>query len=111
MEDKHKLRERSLQRVRHLLGALEKDEVEEECLLELDVYGLGQVRSLSEFQAHTGVNFKEKQIQEKVRPPPRLHVDDVLPDDEQARWGGLPATVFVEGMAQFALAFAGLKLN
>jgi hypothetical protein len=29
----------------------------------------------------------------------------------QAKWGGLPQTTFVEGLAQFALSLAGLSLD
>lgn len=93
VEDKEKLKERSLRRVRCLLGATPRDQVEAECLSELDLYGLGRARSLEEFQQHTGIEFKTRQIGDK------------------AKWGGLPSTMFVEGMAQFALSLAGLSLD
>lgn len=85
VEDKEKLKERSLRRVRCLLGTTPRDQVEAEvrvttfplffcqqashyaqCLVELDLYGLGRARSLEEFQQHTGVEFKTRQIGDKV---------------------------------------------
>jgi hypothetical protein len=37
-----------------------------QCLAELDLYGLGRARSLEEFQQHTGVEFKTRQMSDKV---------------------------------------------
>jgi hypothetical protein len=44
-----------------------------QCLVELDVYGLGSARSLEEFQRHTGVNFKTRQIDNKAPTPSPPH--------------------------------------
>ncbi len=46
----------SKKRVRHLLGI----EISEDC--DLGIYGLGNVRTLSEFEYHCGVYFKERRI-------------------------------------------------
>ncbi len=54
------LNQRSMRRIRHLLGMEQSDDPE--VLREIDRYGLGTARSLARYQALTGINFKERTI-------------------------------------------------
>jgi len=68
------------------LGMISREEItDERILIEFDKYSLGTVRTLEEFEKHSGVNFKEGKISEK------------------ARWGGLPKSEFVEGLVDLLL--------
>ena len=58
------LNQRSMQRIRHMLGMGESDDAE--ALRELDRYGLGTQRSLAKFQALTGINFKARTVNGKT---------------------------------------------
>ena len=58
------LNDRSLKRVRHLLGVDLCDDPE--ALVELDRYGLGSVRSLADWQAMSGIDFARRLIQGKT---------------------------------------------
>ena len=59
------LREKSFQRVRHLLGTETSNDPE--VTAELDKYGFGTKRSLSDYEEFSGVNFKEKIISKKAK--------------------------------------------
>ena len=54
------LNNRSIRRIRHLLGMEECDDPL--VIRDLDLYGLGDRRSLSSYQALTGINFKARTI-------------------------------------------------
>lgn len=54
------LNERSMRRIRHLLGMEESSDPE--ALREIGLYGLGTARSLAKYQALTGINFKDRTI-------------------------------------------------
>lgn len=54
------LRQRSDKRVRHILGMAETDDAE--ALVELDRYGLGSARSLADYQAAAGVDFRRQLV-------------------------------------------------
>lgn len=52
------LKDRALRRFNHLTGY--RDSSDPEVLKELDIYGWGTVRTLDEFEAYSGVDFKHK---------------------------------------------------
>jgi [Skp1-protein]-hydroxyproline N-acetylglucosaminyltransferase len=98
VEDKTKLQQRSLTRVRLLLGMLEeheKETLEPEVTAELDRYGLGNYegRTLAKFQEHAGVNFKD------------------CTAEERTLWGGQDKELFVDGMLEKVMALAGLSIT
>jgi hypothetical protein len=55
----------SLARVQHLLNTKESED--KVVLEEIEQYGLGKARSLSEYQSYSGVNFAQKKISAKAR--------------------------------------------
>ena len=55
-----KLNNKSLERVRKILGQEENSE-------DLGIYGLGNKRSLEEYEKITGINFKEKELSEAAK--------------------------------------------
>eukprot|EP01124_Arcella_intermedia_P031326 TRINITY_DN7046_c0_g1_i3.p2 TRINITY_DN7046_c0_g1~~TRINITY_DN7046_c0_g1_i3.p2 ORF type:complete len:130 (+),score=38.26 TRINITY_DN7046_c0_g1_i3:696-1085(+) len=59
---------RSQRRAKFILGMIEKSQVEEEALVEIEKYGIPQdsQRSLEDYQKFSGVNFKDGTIQEKA---------------------------------------------
>ena len=92
--DKGALERRSQMRVHYLLGVVTKEEIQakykdeadvEECLKEIEVYGMGNYegRTLEKFEEHTGVKFKPRRI---VR--------------EDAYWGGLDKKYFVDAILE-----------
>lgn len=56
----HVLEQRSVKRVKHLLGVMPADDPE--TLVELERYGLGARRSLADYQAFSGVDFVAQTI-------------------------------------------------
>ena len=54
-----KLNKKSLNRVRQMLGQEDNGE-------DLEIYGLGDVRSLEEYQEITGIDFKERTLSERA---------------------------------------------
>jgi len=68
LPDKTAAETRSQRRVKFILGMLDKDQIEEEALIEIEKYGIhhNSVRTLQQFQEHTGVNFKEGTIDAKA---------------------------------------------
>jgi len=58
------LRERGLKRFNHMTGYRVSDEAD--VVRELDLYGFGTVRSLAQFEAFTGVDFKRKVASDKA---------------------------------------------
>jgi hypothetical protein len=65
---------RSVQRIRHLLGMEESEDAD--VLRDIDRYGLGTARSLADYQAASGIDFKNRTINglttaqiEAKRPP------------------------------------------
>ena len=58
-----KINDRSLNRVRHLLGMSISDDPE--TLKEIEIYGLGAERDLAAYEAFSGINFKEQTINGK----------------------------------------------
>jgi hypothetical protein len=54
------LNQRSMRRIRHLLGMGQSDDAE--VLRDIGRYGLGSARTLAKYQALTGINFKERTI-------------------------------------------------
>jgi len=66
LKDINKLEQISLKRVKFILGILDKDQLEEEALVEMDKYGIGDVRTIQQFQEHTGVNFREGKLSSKA---------------------------------------------
>jgi len=65
--DKSKLEQISQKRVMFILGMIDKDKLEEEALVEIDKYGINNsVRTLQNFQEHTGVNFREGKLEDKA---------------------------------------------
>ncbi len=78
MTDWVKLSDISRTRVHYLLG-MEKDGAPE-ALKDIDRYGLGDKRALSEYEAFSGVDFKRRLIKGK---PGR--VDDLPPDHKERR--------------------------
>ncbi len=57
--------ESSQRRVRYLLGT-ETGNVPQECLIELDRYGLGSERTLADYERFSGVDFRGKLIDERA---------------------------------------------
>ena len=73
------LNERSMRRIRHLLGTEESDDPES--LREIGRYGLGTARSLAKYQALTGINFKERTVGGKTT----VELEALLPPDQRRR--------------------------
>ena len=59
-QDWGKLNQKAMIRIRHLLGIEESSDVG--ALVEIDVYGLGTVRTLAAYQAYSGINFQAQCI-------------------------------------------------
>lgn len=91
------LRGRGVKRFNHITGhSLSTDP---SVIAELDVYGLGKVRSLADYEAYTGIDFKHKTVSEKAL---MLHfITDLkkyrdtpvmITDEEKAYLKNLPKT-------------------
>jgi hypothetical protein len=61
--NKYDLERRSYTKAKVLLGMADPEQLDEATRKELLIYGLGSQRSLQDFEAHTGVCFRTKQIQ------------------------------------------------
>jgi predicted 2-oxoglutarate/Fe(II)-dependent dioxygenase YbiX len=59
------LQRRGLERFDHLTGY--RESTDEEVLRELDTYGLGTERSIADFEAYAGIDFRAKRVSERAR--------------------------------------------
>ena len=118
----------SLARIRHLLEMEETDDPE--ALLQIDRYGLGRRRSLAEFQAFSGVDFRNRLINgkttdelEAARPEPerRARVKEAFTDiwtrnawgSEETRSGdgaSLARTEAIRAALPGLLDFLGIRI-
>jgi hypothetical protein len=73
------LNRRSVQRIRHLLGMEESRDPE--VLREIGRYGLGHRRSLAEYQALTGIDFRARTIAGRTT----AEIEAMQPPDEKRR--------------------------
>lgn len=64
---------RTTRRLRHLLGV--SQQADAEALAEIDKYGLGKARTLAEYRAYSGLDFRSHLYRGKPLPQPQLAAD------------------------------------
>ncbi len=85
-KDWNEINKRSSRRVRHLLGV--EISTDPEVIVELDKYGLGSRRSLSDYERFSGVDFKNQVISEKARKGKFVPLDEIEAGDDASRGKG-----------------------
>eukprot|EP01126_Amoeba_proteus_P049565 TRINITY_DN5804_c0_g1_i3.p1 TRINITY_DN5804_c0_g1~~TRINITY_DN5804_c0_g1_i3.p1 ORF type:complete len:132 (+),score=24.36 TRINITY_DN5804_c0_g1_i3:766-1161(+) len=93
--DEDNLQEKSRSRVKYILGILDENEVDPDCLVEIEKYGLPLAnpssRTLRNYQDLAGIFFKQGTVTDK------------------ARYGGLQQSDFMEDLLAMVLRVANLN--
>lgn len=85
--DWNKLNQRAMKRVRHILGM--EISTDEDVLEDIDDYGLGSARPLSEYEKFSNVNFNDRSINGTVALEPPAPTSDTAKEQRKKVFGGI----------------------